>query len=102
MNREKKRDDAIAAVQSALQGNAHEAAEKLFGITFKQKRGGNRTAHCPLHNETHGYSFSMRDDGIWYCFGKCSRGGTMTDLVRELLGESHPLAFLARYFHVYN
>lgn len=39
------------------------------------------TVPCPLHNETHGRSFSYKEqDGIWRCFGACHTGGDIFDL----------------------
>lgn len=87
-------------VVSRINGNAHEIAERLFFIHFKQKSGRNRLGPCPLHKEKHGKSFSMRDDGVWTCFGKCNRSGNMFNLVTELLHESKPLYFLAKYIGI--
>jgi hypothetical protein len=94
-------NDLVRSVQASLNGQAFEVAERLFKIKFKNNNGKNRFARCPIHQESHGHSFSMREDGVWYCFGKCSRGGTMTDLVRLLLNEQQPLKFLANYLHIY-
>ena len=93
-------DTLYEQVVSRINGHAHEIAERLFFIHFKQKSGRNRLGPCPLHKEKHGKSFSMRDDGVWTCFGKCNRSGNMFNLVTELLHESKPLYFLAKYIGI--
>lgn len=46
--------------------------------------GGAKTQYkCPLHKEQNGASFTVFDDGGWYCFGKCAHGGTAIDFIAE-------------------
>ncbi len=39
--------------------------------------------HCPFHDDRHP-SLQLYDDGSWYCFGACRRGGTIYDFAAAL------------------
>jgi hypothetical protein len=39
--------------------------------------------HCPFHEDRHP-SLQLYEDGSWYCFGACRRGGTIYDFAAAL------------------
>lgn len=58
------------------------------GISLRAS-GAAMVAPCPIHQEQKGQSFAVYPtEARWHCFGKCSRGGDITDLVAELDGVS--------------
>lgn len=52
-----------------------------------QTRGRGWQFRCPLHNEKHGASLSVYENG-WTCRGKCDRGGDAISWVMETRGLS--------------
>jgi CHC2 zinc finger len=53
---------------------------------IKLRKSGERlVGKCPIHNETNGSAFVVRD-GRWKCFGKCNRSGDVIDLEQALGG----------------
>ena len=61
-------------------------AEYCASRGIKLRQSGERlVGKCPIHNETNGAAFVVRD-GRWRCFGKCNRSGDVIDLERALGG----------------
>ena len=50
-----------------------------------QKSGDRLVGKCPIHDESNGQAFVVRD-GRWRCFGKCDRSGDVIDLEQALSG----------------
>ena len=79
------------ATQSQVRQLTHPLDETLLGIPAEQYvraltgREPNRAGklHCPFH-EDHHPSLQLYDDGSWYCFGACRRGGTIYDFAAAL------------------
>ena len=52
------------------------------------QRSNRLWATCPLHEEgTPSFAIGP-DPGLWYCFGSCSKGGDLFDLICARLGIS--------------
>ena len=83
------------AAQSHVRQLKHPLDETLLGIPAEQyvraltgrepNRGGK--LHCPFHEDRHP-SLQLYDDGSWYCFGACRRGGTIYDFAAALWSSS--------------
>lgn len=55
-----------------------------YGITIKAQ-GKRLIGCCPIHNGSNPKAFVVSADRkAWHCFGDCSRGGTVLDLVMAL------------------
>jgi len=54
--------------------------ERRWGMRFSYAGRGRLKARCPLHNEKTP-SFILYEDGGWFCFGQCNKGGDVFDLV---------------------
>ncbi|MGH2886671.1 MAG: CHC2 zinc finger domain-containing protein, partial [Solirubrobacteraceae bacterium] len=69
----------------------HPLDRVLLGIPAEQYvlaltgREANRAGkvHCPFHDDRRP-SLQLYDDGSWYCFGPCRRGGTIYDFAAAL------------------
>ena len=59
-------------------------ALEFYTVTLK-KSGTRLVGVCPIHGGTNPRGFSVSTDSqVWYCFGKCGRGGSVLDLVAAL------------------
>lgn len=72
--------DTIAQVKNISIDDYLQASYRLSGNVS----GKNIFFLCPIHKEK-SPSFSVYDNGRkWHCFGACSKGGDIIDLVREI------------------
>ncbi|AGK57026.1 DNA primase [Hyphomicrobium denitrificans 1NES1] len=57
-----------------------------YGLIETLTRSGQQLrGPCPIHSGTNKRQFVVNPrDGTWHCFGNCSRGGAMLELVAEL------------------
>ena len=60
------------------------AAEYARALTGREANRAGKIA-CPFHDD-HDPSLQLYDDGSWYCFGACSRGGSIYDFAGLLWG----------------
>lgn len=60
-------------------------AEQRWGMRFAYAGKGRHKALCPLHQEDTP-SFVVYEDGGWFCFGACNRGGDVLDLLEAKEG----------------
>jgi hypothetical protein len=58
------------------------AEEYVLALTGRQPNRAGKV-HCPFHDDRHA-SLQLYDDGSWYCFGACRRGGTIYDFAAAL------------------
>lgn len=57
-----------------------------YQVQLRRAAGG-WLAKCPIHGEQNGASFSVNDrKQIWFCHGRCSKGGDVLNLVMEMEG----------------
>jgi hypothetical protein len=68
-------DDALLAIP---------AADYVAALTGLQPTRAGKV-NCPFH-EDHTPSLQLYEDGSWYCFGACGRGGTIYDFAAQLWG----------------
>ena len=69
-------------------------ALQVIGEVVALERRGNRwVGLCPFHSETTP-SFTVNDDGLWYCFG-CSAGGDIVDF--QTMARQHNDRLMAGY-----
>lgn len=60
------------------------AAEYARALTGREPNRAGKIA-CPFHDD-HDPSLQLYDDGTWYCFGACRRGGSIYDFAGLLWG----------------
>jgi hypothetical protein len=58
------------------------AAEYVRALTGREPSRAGKL-HCPFHGDRHP-SLQLYEDGSWYCFGACRRGGTIYDFAAAL------------------
>ena len=61
-----------------------------YGLTqqLKTKQGG-YVGPCPIHKGNNKRAFHINEQGLWYCFTKCHKGGDMIDFIRAMEGEEY-------------
>ncbi len=73
-----------------------------YGVTLKQQ-ASRLVGRCPIHGGSNDRGFVVSPDRrSWYCFGDCSRGGSVLDLVMELEEASltEAAAILVQRYHI--
>ena len=66
---------------------------ELLGMKPVSYSRGNYMVLCPLHNDTVPSMSINPIKGQWRCFGKCSRGGGLPELIVKTLDVSYALAY---------
>lgn len=63
-----------------------ERALTTYGAAEFRRAGAARVGPCPIHGSSKtSRAFRITADGRgWYCFGECSRGGSVIDLIAAL------------------
>lgn len=77
----------LDAIRAVVQSSPQAAYEKVCGGALNLKRTGRVwQGLCPLHNDKRTPSFTVYEDGGWYCFGACQAGGDFLSFVKAQRG----------------